>query len=219
MSFEEYFERKTKYIIDAIVDSLSAKPTRKFVWAEISYLSLWWSQASENRKNIFKSLVSNGQLEIVTGGWVMNDEANTHYFSMIEQMVEGHQWLKANIDSNIELSNGWSIDPFGYTPTMAYILKKAGFEHMVIQRVHYNIKKYLAQNKKLEFYWKQLWDRDNVTDMFTHVMPFYSYDIPHTCGPDPKICCQFDFKRLDAGMSCPWGIQPRLIQESNVEER
>jgi alpha-mannosidase II len=182
MTFEEYFQQKTKHIIDAVVNSLSVKPTRKFIWAEISYLSLWWSQASEQLRTNFKNLVSNGQLEIVTGGWVMNDEANTHYFSMIEQMVEGHQWLRANIDANIDVNNGWSIDPFGYTPTMAYILKKSGLQHMVIQRVHYSIKKYLAKDKKLEFYWKQLWDRDNVTDIFTHVMPFYSYDIPHTCG-------------------------------------
>ena len=66
-----------------------------------------------------------------------------------------------------------------------------GYEGMLIQRVHYGIKKQLALEQSLEFNW-----RTPAGEIFAHLMPFYSYDIPHTCGPDPRVCCQFDFARL-----------------------
>ena len=222
LTFEDYFSSKTKFILDTIVEALSEKPNRKFIWAETSYLSLWWQQASQSMRDKLKRLVlETGQLEIVTGGWVMTDEANSYYYAMIEQMIEGHDWLKANIGESLRPSYGWSIDPFGYTPTMAYLLKQMGFDAMLVQRVHYHLKKYLAQTRRFEFKWRQSFATtySKETDIFCHVMPFYSYDVPHTCGPDPKICCQFDFKRLSRSVSCPWGIQPQRITDTNVQER
>ena len=59
----------------------------KFIWAKISYLSLWWvKQPAGVRESVQKQL-DDGRLEVVTGGYVMPDEANSHYTTLLEQLV------------------------------------------------------------------------------------------------------------------------------------
>lgn len=94
---EEYYDRQSRHILDTIVESLSKDSRRKFIWEEMSYLERWWRDASEFKRQSFTNLVKNGQLEIVGGGWVMNDEANSHYYAIIEQMTEGNMWLNETI--------------------------------------------------------------------------------------------------------------------------
>ena len=52
-----------------------------------------WTRLTLNTSRLAKE----GRFEMVQGGWVMTDEANTHYFAMINQMLDGHEWLHRNI--------------------------------------------------------------------------------------------------------------------------
>ncbi|XP_022895002.1 alpha-mannosidase 2 isoform X2 [Olea europaea var. sylvestris] len=208
LTVEEYYDRQSRHILDTIVETLSKDNRRKFIWEEMSYLERWWRDASDVKKESFINLVQNGQLEIVGGGWVMNDE-----------ITEGNMWLNETV--GVIPRNSWSIDPFGYSSTMAYLLRRMGFENMLIQRTHYELKKELSWHKNLEYVWRQSWDADETTDIFVHMMPFYSYDIPHTCGPEPAVCCQFDFARMRGFVYelCPWGEHPVETNQENVKER
>jgi hypothetical protein len=229
-TFDEYFRQQVKEIISTVVASLVKDERRTFVWAEISYFEWWWRDQKEPVKESVRKLLKSGQLEFVTGGWVQPDEANSELYAMEIQLQEGHDWIRRTFGAAYIPTSAWSIDPFGYSPTMAWLLHKYGFDSMLIQRVHYAVKKELASKQQLEFTWRQVWDDNDDDeyaggsgssgstgkhDMFTHLMPFFSYDVPHTCGPDPAVCCQFDFKRD----TCPWKKNPVKITENNIKER
>ena len=52
--------------------------------------------AHPTKRRVVRKLLAEGRLEIMTGGWVMTDEATTHIYGMLDQLIEGegHKYFK-----------------------------------------------------------------------------------------------------------------------------
>ena len=53
-TFEEYFRLQTVHIFNNMVEKLKQEPGGRFIWAEVSYLSMWWAQV---RISVLKSII------------------------------------------------------------------------------------------------------------------------------------------------------------------
>lgn len=91
--------------------SVLASQARARLWA-LSSPACWAGLAPS--LSLHCRLVGNGQLEMATGGWVMPDEANSHYFALIDQLLEGHQWLERNL-GGYGVGSGGVLPPLGLT--------------------------------------------------------------------------------------------------------
>ena len=124
----------------------------------------------------------------------MTDEANVDLFSMIDQLVEGHGFLREMLGVIPKAS--WSVDSFGHGGTFPHLLAKAGIDSMVIMRVHFAWKEWFARNQAGEFLWKQPWEVDGSNAVLCHNFPYDIYSIKHSCGPHPQTCLGFDFRHV-----------------------
>jgi len=65
---------------------------------------------SHTKRSSQETIVKRGRLEIATGGWTMTDEASVNLYSMIDQLVEGHQWVMTHL--GVVPKTSWNVDPF-----------------------------------------------------------------------------------------------------------
>jgi len=59
---------------------------------ETAFFWKWWLRQDEKVRADVKMLINEGRLEIVGGAWSMNDEACTHYHSLVDQFTWGFRY-------------------------------------------------------------------------------------------------------------------------------
>ncbi|KAK7075618.1 hypothetical protein SK128_027789, partial [Halocaridina rubra] len=215
-TYEEYYFHQTSKILHNMIEKLKIHSNMTFIWSEISFLSLWYERAHPTLRQQLKELVSSGRLEIVTGGWVMTDEANVHLYAMLDQLIEGHQWLSNVL--GVRPISGWSVDPFGHGAAVPYLLRESGVKGTVVQRIHYAWKQWLAEQQLGDFHWRQVWDATGDSDILCHNRPYDIYSIKHSCGPHPQICLGYDFRKVP-GEYTEYTIKSVPIDDHNVKHK
>lgn len=172
-TFDQYYFGYVETIINSVVKSLLENPRRRFIFVETSFFMRWWRDQNEFMRSRFKKLVTNGQMEFISGGWSMNDEAVSHYSAVIDQMTLGHKVLYQLFGQCGGIPKiGWQIDPFGHSREYASLLSQMGFDGLFLGRIDFQDKIFRQNMQSMEFVWKSSPSLGAYkTDLFTCILP------------------------------------------------
>ncbi|KAM9241653.1 lysosomal alpha-mannosidase-like [Dugong dugon] len=165
-------------ILNSVVQALLVEPTRRFIYVEMAFFSRWWHQQTKTMQEAVKELVQQGRLEFANGGWVMNDEATTHYGAIVDQMTLGLCFLKDTFGKDGHPHVAWHIDPFGHSREQASLFAQMGFDGIFLGRVDYQDKYMREQAREMEQVWRGSASlQPPAADLFISVLP-NNYDPP-----------------------------------------
>ncbi|EDW76038.1 uncharacterized protein Dwil_GK14880 [Drosophila willistoni] len=159
---------RVERIFDTVIHELLKNSKRRFVQVEILFFFKWYNDQSEDLKLAVKKLVDNGQLEFAGGGWTMNDEATTHYQSIIDQYNVGLKFLRDTFGSCGRPNIGWQLDSFGHSREMASIFAQMGYSGEFFTRIDFMDKITRNDELSLEMIWQSSESLSN-SDIFAAV--------------------------------------------------
>ncbi|KAH0948863.1 hypothetical protein HN011_001273 [Eciton burchellii] len=181
-----------QYILDSVIQALLADPSRRFIYVETAFFWKWWLRQNEKVQADVKMLINEGRLEIIGGAWSMNDEACTHYHSLVDQFTWGFRRLNDTFGSCARPHIGWQIDPFGHSKEQASLFAQMGFDGMLFGRIDYQDKNKRLREKSMEFVWESSSSLGKQANLFTVAMyntysppPGFCFDV--LCADEPMI--------------------------------
>ncbi|CAF2135401.1 unnamed protein product [Rotaria magnacalcarata] len=194
-----------QYILDSVIRALDENTDRRFIYVEIAFFWRWWNEQTDTMRNKVRGFVNDGRLEFISGGWCMNDEATTHYNSIIDQHSLGAEFLRDQFGECGRPKIGWQVDPFGHSREQGSLLAQMGFDGLFQGRVDYQDWQTRNRTKTMEMVWKTSTNLGNQSWLFTAILR-------DEYSPPDGLC--FD----DSCADPPIMDDPRL-HDYNVPER
>jgi alpha-mannosidase len=114
-----------------------------------------------------KKAVKEKKWEIQGGMWVEADCNITSGESLVRQVMFGKRFFKDEF--NVDVDNLWLPDVFGYSAAMPQILKLAGINYFMTQKISWN------DTNKFPYH-TFMWEGIDGTGIFTHFLPADTYN-------------------------------------------
>lgn len=100
----------------------------------------------------------------------MNDEATTHYNSIIDQMSWGLRRLNDTFGHCGVPKVTWQIDPFGHSKELANLFAQMNYDAVYFAREDYQDHGVRAAERRLEHVWQASEELGTAGDLFTGML-------------------------------------------------
>ncbi len=133
-----------------------------------------------------RTKIKEGRWEVQGGMWVEADCNLISGESMVRQFIHGKNYFFDEF--GIDIKNLWIPDVFGYSAAMPQIMKKAGVDYFLTQKISWNQFNKFPHHT---FKWKGI----DGTEILTHFPPEDTYN--STLAPEGLIMAQDNFAEKD----------------------
>ncbi|MCI0513890.1 glycosyl hydrolase-related protein [candidate division KSB1 bacterium] len=137
-----------------------ASQPQNFEWMQTHYPALYQK---------IKAQVKAGRIEPQGAMWVEADTNITGGESLVRQLLFGKRFFKREF--GIVMDYLWQPDVFGYSAALPQILKKAGIDYFMTQKISWNL---INQFPHQSFHWQGI----DGSSVLTHMLPEDTYNGP-----------------------------------------
>lgn len=147
----DYMEKYPRYVF-------SCSQAQQYAWMKAYYPEIWAR---------IKKAVRRGQWEPVGSMWIETDCNLASGESLVRQILHGKRFFQEEL--GYETRDVWIPDVFGYAASLPQIMRKAGTDYFLTQKISWN------QFNKFPHH-TFLWEGIDGTSIFTHFPPADTYN-------------------------------------------
>ncbi len=180
-------KRKIIRTVSTVLANMQLYPNYHF-GASQAQLFQWIKDEAPELYERVRAAVKSGRFEAQGAMWVEADTNVSGGEALVRQVLLGKRFFKEEFDVDVRYL--WLPDVFGYTAALPQILKKAGVDYFMTQKISWNL---VNRFPHQSFHWVG----HDGSEVLTHMLPEETYN----SSASPRALHKVEKNYLDKGVS------------------